>query len=169
MPNTLLTVFYEFPVASLQIPITTRFSTLMTSLKVAECFSIFSWTKSTTNSNVLGDILNYFTHKSWNKRLRLLYHILSNHDWSYSIIQYLRLVGSIDKFIKYRTSKLLRIYNGKLFKIWKALRINSDLNRLANFFFLVKFWNRSSRVVFVFYEYPYQTITVYEILVLFVK
>ena len=52
--------------------------------------------------------------------------------------------------------------NGKLFKIWKILTINSDLNRFANFFFLMQFWSRSSRVAFVVYEYPYQTITVYE-------
>ena len=57
----------------------------------------------------------------------------------------------------------LRYILNKLFKIWKTLRINSDLNRFADFFFICNFWNRSSRVVFVFHEYPYQTITVYEI------
>ena len=138
MPNTLLTVLHEFPVVSLQIPIATRFLTSMASLKVVECFSIFYRTKSTTNSKVSRDILSSFNHKSWNKRSCLLHHILSNHDWSYSIIQDLCFVGSIDKFIKCRTYKLLPIYN-KLFKIWKALRINSDLNRFPDFFFLVQF------------------------------
>ena len=138
MPNTLLTVLYQFPVASLQIPIVTRFLNLMASLKLIQCFSMFSPTKSTTNSKVSGDILNSFTHKSWNKRSCLLYHILSSHDWSYSIIQYLSFVGSIDKFIKYRTSKLLWIYNN-LCKVWEELRINSDLNRFADFFFLMQF------------------------------
>ena len=100
MPNTLLTVLYEFPVTSHQIPIVTRFPTLMASLKVVECFWIFSRSKPTTNPEVSGDMLYSFTHKSWKNRSYLLYHILSNHDWSYSIIQFLRLVGSIYKFIK---------------------------------------------------------------------
>ena len=93
MPETLLKVLYEFPVASLHIPTAARFPTFMACLKFVQYFSIFSRTKSTTNSKVSGDILNCFTHKSWNKKLWLLYHILSNHDWSYSIIQYLRFAG----------------------------------------------------------------------------